>query len=102
MKLSILLASSVLAAASLVTTAHGGETSAQPAQVIILKLDDVMAYGAGGSPVSPRWQRVADFVQKSNIKASFGIIGFSLEQDNRDGTQTIRGKIGQECRVLPV
>ena len=36
----------------------------------------------GRSPVSPRWQRIADFIEKANLKASFGIIGFSLEQDN--------------------
>ena len=33
-------------------------------------------------PVSPRWQRIADFIEKSNLKASFGIIGSSLEEDN--------------------
>ena len=32
--------------------------------------------------MSPRWQRIADFLEKSNIKASFGIIGSSLEEDN--------------------
>jgi peptidoglycan/xylan/chitin deacetylase (PgdA/CDA1 family) len=84
-KLTILLASvsTALAFAALGATAHGDETSGKPRQIIILKLDDVMAYGANGrSPVSPRWQRVADFIQKANLKASFGIIGFSREQDN--------------------
>ena len=82
MRLKVLLA--LAAVATLGGAALGDETSAKPRQVIILKLDDVMAYGARGrSPVSPRWQRVADFIEKSNLKASFGIIGFSLEQDNQ-------------------
>ena len=52
-------------------------------QAIILKLDDVTSNGARGNvPVSPRWQRVADFIEQSKLKASFGIIGSSLEQDN--------------------
>ncbi len=45
------------------------------AQVIILKLDDVTA-------TTPRWQRVADYIEKNNLKGSFGIIGHSLESDN--------------------
>jgi peptidoglycan/xylan/chitin deacetylase (PgdA/CDA1 family) len=61
--------------------ACGGEGQAR--QIIVLKLDDVTWHGAHGEvPVSPRWQRVADFVEQSHIKASFGIIGFSLERDN--------------------
>jgi endoglucanase len=62
-------------------TAAGGPSRMAP-QVIILKLDDVVAHSAQ-SPVSPRWQRTADFIEKSNLKASFGIIGYSLEQDNQ-------------------
>ena len=59
-------------------------TSRKVPQVIILKLDDVVAHEAHGRPpVSPRWQRMADFIEKSSIKASFGIIGSSLEQDNQ-------------------
>ncbi len=82
-KLTVLL-SAVLAIAALGATTHGDETSGKPRQIIILKLDDVMAYGARGlSPVSPRWQRVTDFIEKSKLKASFGIIGFSLEKDNQ-------------------
>jgi len=53
------------------------------AQIIILKLDDVVAHSASDdAPVSPRWQRVTDFLKDGNIKGSFGIIGYSLEQDN--------------------
>lgn len=50
--------------------------------VIILKLDDITQNGAGGGAISPRWQKVVDLVRKEKIKASFGIIGFSLEDDN--------------------
>jgi peptidoglycan/xylan/chitin deacetylase (PgdA/CDA1 family) len=52
-------------------------------QIILLKLDDITTDGASGKlPISPRWQRTADFIEKNNLKAGFGIIGFSLEQDN--------------------
>jgi peptidoglycan/xylan/chitin deacetylase (PgdA/CDA1 family) len=58
---------------------NAGETP----QVIVLKLDDVVAYRSEeGSPVSDRWQRITDFLKASEIKASYGIIGFSLEKDN--------------------
>jgi len=58
---------------------NAGETR----QVIVLKLDDVVAYRSeDGSPVSDRWQRITDFLKVSEIKASYGIIGFSLEEDN--------------------
>jgi peptidoglycan/xylan/chitin deacetylase (PgdA/CDA1 family) len=49
--------------------------------VVILKLDDVTRNGAhGNAPVSPRWQRCVRFLEKERIKASFGIIGSSLEK----------------------
>jgi peptidoglycan/xylan/chitin deacetylase (PgdA/CDA1 family) len=62
---------------------HGGEPAAKPPQIIILKLDDVVAHGTDArAPVPPRWQRMADFVEQARIHAAFGIIGYSLEQDN--------------------
>ena len=74
----------VLGIVSFCRAGLGNEPSPKPPQVIILKLDDVTAHGAHGrTPVSPRWQRIADFIEKENLKASFGIIGSSLEQDNR-------------------
>jgi peptidoglycan/xylan/chitin deacetylase (PgdA/CDA1 family) len=52
-------------------------------QIIVLKLDDITTAGATGDlPISPRWQRVTDFLEESNLKGSYGIIGFSLEEDN--------------------
>ena len=66
------------------SAAKCAEPARKAPQVIILKLDDVTANGAaGGLPVSPRWQRIADFIKQSNLKASFGIIGSSLEKDNQ-------------------
>jgi peptidoglycan/xylan/chitin deacetylase (PgdA/CDA1 family) len=62
---------------------HVAEADEIP-QVIVLKLDDVVAYRSkDGSPVSPRWQRITDFLKERDIKASYGIIGFSLEEDNQ-------------------
>lgn len=79
-----IFALAVLALTS-VQAAEPAAAKAQKApQVILLKLDDVTPNGAHGSdPVSPRWQRVADFVELNHIKAAFGIIGYSLEQDNQ-------------------
>lgn len=51
-------------------------------QIILLKLDDVVARRTGTSPVSPRWQRIADYLKASQIKGSFGIICESLEKDD--------------------
>lgn len=67
---------------------RGAETPGKKAEkktppVILLKLDDVTAAGAhGNDPVSPRWQRVADYIEKNNLKGSFGIIGHALDEDN--------------------
>lgn len=53
-------------------------------QVIVLKLDDVVASDAVENlPVPPRWQRVTEFFKESNIKASYGVIGYSLEEENK-------------------
>ena len=75
-------------AAALVAASFGqaanGEVPEKASQVIILKLDDVTAYRSSSeSPVSPRWQRVTDFLKESGMKASYGIIGFSLEEDSQ-------------------
>jgi hypothetical protein len=51
-------------------------------QVILLKLDDVVARRTGTSPVSPRWQRMADYLEANQIKGAFGIITESLEKDD--------------------
>ena len=58
--------------------AEGG----RKAQIILLKLDDVVAARSGAAPVSARWQRVADYLKAEGIKGSFGIICESLEKDN--------------------
>lgn len=56
--------------------------AAKPRQVILLKLDDVVAKRLGSSPVSARWQRITDYLKAQQIKGSFGVIGESLEKDN--------------------
>jgi len=67
----------VLAVVSFNTIAIGDD---QPAQIVILKLDDITAYGGG--PINPRWQRVTDYLGDKGIKASYGIIGYSMEEEN--------------------
>lgn len=59
----------------------GGACYGQQEKLVILKLDDVIA-GTDGRVISERWQRVSDYLEGKNIKAAFGIIGFSLQEDN--------------------
>lgn len=48
----------------------------------MLKLDDVVRHGKGsGAAVSPRWQRVTDFLKAERIKANYGLLADSLEGD---------------------
>lgn len=56
---------------------------AQGQKMVVLKLDDVVA-GYNGEVISSRWQRVADYLEKKQIKAGLGIIGYSLLEDNPD------------------
>lgn len=56
--------------------------SAAESQIILLKLDDVIARRVGKQAVSDRWLRVHDYLKSNNIKGSFGIITESLEKDN--------------------
>jgi len=52
------------------------------AQVIIFKFDDVIELGADAAgPVSPRWRRVTDYIERNHLKASSGVICDSLECD---------------------
>jgi peptidoglycan/xylan/chitin deacetylase (PgdA/CDA1 family) len=82
-KFTRLWSAAVLATSLLGQVVNGGETTGKPPQIIVLKLDDVTTQGGRGSlPVSSRWQRVTDFIEQNNLKASYGIIGWSLEQDN--------------------
>ncbi len=83
MKCMFLLPTAVamLAFACLGDTANGDELTETNAQVVVPKLDDVVAY-RDNLPVSPRWQRVTDFLKESNTKGCYGIIGFSLEKEN--------------------
>ena len=84
--LPILLATSLLCSIAGASTLSTMETKTEKThQVIILKLDDlVVDHDNEELPVSSRWQRLTDFLKKSNIKASYGIIGYALEEDNPD------------------
>ena len=77
---SLVLAGVSLAASGLVAADQQREQSSP--QVIILKLDDVKQ--VKGAPVHRNWQRVADYIEQNELKASFGIICSSLEQDNAE------------------
>lgn len=87
----------LLAAGAICSFCGMAQEAAKP-QAVILKLDDITPNGAPkGAGISPRWQRVADYVEKSGIKASFGIIGYSLEDDNKPYLDWIKetGKTGR-------
>jgi peptidoglycan/xylan/chitin deacetylase (PgdA/CDA1 family) len=50
--------------------------------LVMLKLDDLVRHGKKPeSTVSPRWQKVADFLKAEGVKANFGIICESLDSD---------------------
>jgi hypothetical protein len=60
--------------------APGAENQAAPGLIVMLKLDDLVRHGQGpGATVSPRWQRVTDFLEREKIKANFGLLADSLE-----------------------
>jgi hypothetical protein len=56
--------------------------TAHAQQIILLKLDDVIARRVGTKPVSDRWQKVHDYLIAQGINGSFGVITESLEKDN--------------------
>lgn len=56
--------------------------AAHAEQIILLKLDDVIARRVGAKPVSDRWLKVHDYLIAQGIKGSFGVITESLEKDN--------------------
>jgi len=56
--------------------------TSQAQQIILLKLDDVIARRVGTKPVSDRWLKVHDYLVSNDIKGSFGVITESLEKDN--------------------
>lgn len=72
----------------LVFTAQAQESKPQ---IILLKLDDVIARRVGAKPVSDRWLKITDYLKTSNIKGSFGIITESLEKDNPVYFQWLKG-----------
>ena len=67
-----------------ITAATDAASGIPAAQVIILKLDDVIQSKEEGGPVSPRWKRIADYIESNHLKASFGIIGASLDGGDAD------------------
>lgn len=50
--------------------------------MVMLKLDDLVRHGKKPeSTVSPRWQKVTDFLRAEGVKANYGIICESLDSD---------------------
>ncbi|HEY1110731.1 MAG TPA: DUF2334 domain-containing protein [Opitutaceae bacterium] len=65
------------------TAAEAAPAASAKPQVVVLKFDDVTTNGAhGNAPVSPRWQKLVDYLNAQRIKGSFGVICYSLEKDN--------------------
>jgi hypothetical protein len=83
--LSLLAPGAMLAAA---------EASGASGPVVMLKLDDLARHGAGPqATVSPRWQRVTEFLEGEKIKASFGMFGDSLEGDCPAYTAWLKARV---------
>ncbi len=57
-------------------------------QFIILKADDLADDGA--NVISPRWRAFIDYIEERNIKASIGVIGYSLESQNDEYLSLIK------------
>ncbi len=51
------------------------------APTVLLKLDDVCCPD-GSDAVHPNWNRALEYISTKKIKANFGIIGYSLSEDN--------------------
>ena len=86
------LFAALLAAASVATPLTAAEVPVpanackppptRPALAVMLKLDDLVRHGQGpNATVSPRWQRMTEFLEREKIKASFGLLAESLEGD---------------------
>lgn len=81
--LALTLCMLVLALSSLPVCFAAADT-AQPTtiddkQVILLKLDDIRE----GAAVRSAFKRIKEFIDEKGIKASFGVIGISLEDDGK-------------------
>ncbi len=78
-------------------------SAAADPQVVILKLDDVVAQPSAKGPVSERWQRIADYLVENRIKGSFGIICASLERTIRptsSGSRISRRAVGSSSGCM--
>jgi peptidoglycan/xylan/chitin deacetylase (PgdA/CDA1 family) len=74
-RLPLLLALAPLLAAIATLAAADPPGAEAKAPVVMLKLDDLVK-------VTPRWQKVADFLEAEGIKANIGIIGDALEHED--------------------
>jgi peptidoglycan/xylan/chitin deacetylase (PgdA/CDA1 family) len=70
----------LLMACVLLSSLGAAEADGRP--MVMLKLDDLVRHGKGPeATVSPRWQKVTDFINAEQVKANYGIICESLEGD---------------------
>ncbi|MDZ4289641.1 MAG: hypothetical protein U0984_16870, partial [Prosthecobacter sp.] len=72
------------------------QTTAPSPLVVMLKLDDLVRQGSQPQgTVSPRWQRVTDFLEGEKIKASYGILCDSLEGDCPGYVDWLKQRVAQ-------
>lgn len=57
-------------------------------QFVILKADDLVDDGA--NVISARWRAFIDYIEEKNIKASIGVIGNTLEEENDEYLSLIK------------
>src|SRR4051812_45601976 len=66
----------------LLCLAFAGVLRAADGPIVMLKLDDLARQGKEPTAtVTARWQRVADYLEKEKIKASFGLLVASIDGD---------------------
>ena len=82
MKIILLLI--LLGLSTICAPAKAGCQIAPNSNIVLLKLDDVTGDTSSKqiNGISPKWQRVTDFLESNKIPASYGVIGESLEKQN--------------------
>lgn len=84
----------VLLSCCFVLNAQTDDQTCAKQRYVILKLDDVVD-APEGQVVSDRWLRVTKFIEEKKIKAAFGVIGYSLVNDNPAYFQWIKDVSGR-------
>lgn len=64
---------------------------------VLLKLDDLVRHKGENATVSPRWQKLVDFLEAEKIHASLGLLTESLEGDCPAYCDWIKQRVANGC-----